>query len=469
MTDRAGPRLISESVAYAAIEAGQNLLALIVVPFSLFWLTPLDMGVVTLAILASQVVLVVGTLGLDFALIRYYFRWTDAQRPGRAKGILVAVLAWALLLTMAAAWAWNVWRDQPWAAMAFMAASAGTGLAVRAIPMALLRVTSGLRRYAAVAVFGSVTQAVTQIGLLAAGAGPVGYLAGVSISAWLSALLASGLMLRDVTANGIGLPDGQFLRFAAIGAGSSLFNRLVSGADRLALSAWSTLDALGVYGTAARWSTPLRMVSGATKLALSPELSREEGRAGVSEAAARATAPFVTLLALLAAVLQLSSWCILFTPWRTVLSDFQPLLSILLMAQLLGALTFIDQVVLFYLDRPTRSTLLSALNAILTVTGLVWLVPRHGATGAAAVQLAANAATLIILGAVTASLPWRSLRVGRVVLVSAVCTLAACLAAPIVSGIVTLAGGAVLASWTWHDLEVARRIEQWRLWGRPAR
>jgi O-antigen/teichoic acid export membrane protein len=451
--------MISESTAYAAVEAGQNLIGVLIVPASLFWLSPADMGVVTLGLLISQIVLVVSTLGLDFALIRYYFTWPAEDRNAFVGGILASCTAASVGITIAATVTLALSRGSAggvWSS----AIAIGTGFAIRATPMAVYRVTSRLRQYAIVAIGGSIVQGLLQIALLASGAGVVGYLAGAMIGAWLSAIVACVMLIHEgAVAAPRWFPTGV-IKLAALNTLSSLFNRFVASADRLAVFAWSTPDALGIYGTAARWTIPVRLVGGATKTALAPALSRQEALGDLRSMGPSVIAPFVILLSFLAAVVQLSSWLLYLTPWAGELVPFQRLLSLLVLAQVLGAITVIDQLVLYYLSRPVHSVALAAFNAVAGVAGLIWLVPRYGATGAALVQLGANAATLGLVSFWSGGTLRTSSRTVAVLLALVCGTLAVWVMGAWATASTTAAATALLGVWSWQQVEGRKWIRR---------
>jgi O-antigen/teichoic acid export membrane protein len=447
-------------MAYAFVEAGQSALALLVVPASLFWLTPADMGAVTLAQLGSLLTLTIGACGLDFAIIRSYLKWPEDARGAHVRWILHAVTLWSIVLVAAAGAAWALRPDASWAAITFFSVAAGAGLAIRSVPMSIFRVTSRFRPYATVAVGGSAVQAALQLALLVGGAGLNGYLGAIAIACCGSAVLAWRLSPHGRTqAPGLA-PEPATVRIAAANVVSSLIDRLVSNADRFALSAWASIGALGVYGTAARMSMPLRIVTGATSMALAPAFSREEHGGRMADVSGVIVAPFVTLLGLVGSLLQLFSWSLWLTPWRTVLGDFQPLLSLLVLSQLVASVVVVGQLLLYYLDRPVQAGGLAVLNAIIMVGGLVWLVPSYGAPGAAIVQLLASISALVAVAATTHTLRWIAPRVLHVLAVSGAVTAAVWTAPPMAGAAATLAGSALLARWAWHDLDHGRLLRQ---------
>lgn len=453
MSERASAdvgRLASEAVIYTAIDAGQNFLAFLVVPASMFWLSPADMGVVTLSILGAQLVMAVAVLGLDVTLVRYYYTWATAARDAHVRGIFRIVSAWSLFLTVVAAGVLAT-ASVNGAVIWFATIAAGTGLAVRQIPLSVLRVTSGLRPYAALAIGGSFLQAACQILALARGWGVAGFLCSVSVAAWATALAGSYTLARSQAhARGnLALPDAGTQRFAAWSLLSAV-SRALAGVDRLAVYAWASMDTLGVYGTAARWALPLRMLSGGTGLALAPALSR-----GEATATGAVVSPLVVLLALLAAAIQLSSWALLFTPWHSLLSELQRVLALLVVAQLVGSLCLIGQTFLYYFDRASHSSALSASTVILTALGLVILVPRYGAIGAAIVQFAANLTVFIMLLIIKGG-AWLSRRVFIALAWLSLVCLSAWIETPVMAAALAVTATLPLVFSSWRDLQAGR-------------
>lgn len=441
-------RVLSESLAYTAIDAAQNLLALLVVPASLFWLSPADMGVVTLALVGTQIAMTVVTLGLDFGVIRFFLVWAEDDRQARAIGALWLVIGAAVAVTIAALLIARVWLPAD-TGVIVAAVTAGAALGVRAIPLAVFRVTSRLGIYAWVVVIGSAMQAVLQIALLAGGFRVTGFLAAAAIASWIGAGWATLLLLGRGSWVGR-WPDRATATLAGWSMGGALANRAASSVDRLALSWWSTVDALGVYGAASRWALPLRMVSGGTKLAIAPALSRAE-RSAEAHDASRSIAVFITLLALLSVALLGSSSLLVWTPWRSVTADFQRLLTLLLGAQLIGCLTLIAQVLLYYVGSSGQSTTLALVSAVSGIIALLWLVPHYGTTGAATAQLLSSLLTLLAFAWLAGDRHWAAMRADGPLLVLAAVLLVPWLGGPLATTAASLAGAALLSRGAWRE------------------
>jgi O-antigen/teichoic acid export membrane protein len=449
-------RVISESLAYTAIDAAQNVLALAVVPASLFWLTPADMGVVTLALVVTQFAMTGAAVGLDFSVVRFFLQWPADDRSRRAVGVLLVVTCAAILMTggtLIVNQAFGLVETVPLAA----AVAAGAGLAVRSIPLAVFRVTSDLRRYGSTVIAASALQATLQIAALLLGYHVNGFLVAAAIASWLPTIWAAWHLGHH--SQGVIWPDMATWRLAGWSLAGGLANRSTANVDRLALWLWTTVDAIGVYGTASRWSLPLRMVSGGTKLAIAPALSRAEddGEASAT-AAADAVSTFVSLLALLSVLLLASSALMVLTPWRDVLPQFQRLLALLLAAQLLSCLTLIAQVLLYYADQSARSATVAFVSAITVVAGLFWLVPSYGATGAATAQCGASLVTLAAFRVLAGRAERAAINAIRPLLLLSAALASPWLLGPIATGVFATAVAAVLArsAWgAWRGLRMA--------------
>src|SRR5262245_65518575 len=123
----------------------------------MFWLSPADMGVVTLSILGAQLVMAVAVLGLDVTLVRFYYTWATATRDAHVRGIFRIVSAWSLFLTVVAAGVLAT-AFVNGAVNCIATIAAGTCLAVRQIPLSVLGIASGLPPYAAIAIDGITPQ-----------------------------------------------------------------------------------------------------------------------------------------------------------------------------------------------------------------------------------------------------------------------------------------------------------------------
>jgi hypothetical protein len=97
---------------------------------------------------------------------------------------------------------------------------------------------------------------------------------------------------------------------------------------------------------------------------------------------------------LVGALVAVGSWLVQLTPWTDSSLEMQRLVLLLLVAQFLTGLMFLGQVRLYYSPRPGSASIVAGLNAAVLLAGLIVLVPRSGAVGAAIAEIAAGGAGL---------------------------------------------------------------------------
>jgi O-antigen/teichoic acid export membrane protein len=389
--------LVSEGARYALVDVAQQALALVSLPIFFFLLTPDDFGIITIALVLTQVSLTLSTLGLDFSVMRLYYTWPPAERGGILAGVTLFSVAWSLVLI---AGAHVVLPLTAVGARAYWALSAGwwAGLAlgVRGVPLSVVRVQGAMRTYAVFVLGGAVVQVVLQIALVAARFGPAGYMLGYALGAAASALVALYSIRREYTWAG---PFWKLPRdtvsFTARVLPSILFARAVAVSDRVVLARWSSQTTLGVYGAASRFTTPIKFLSGGFKLALAPLMSRQEHSGTLDAEFARLSRFLVLGMLLVGALVAAGTWLVQLTPWADTSRDMQRLVGLLLVAQFLSGLMFLGQVRLYYSTRPGSASVAAGINAAVLFGGLLWLVPRMGATGAALAGVISGAAGLV--------------------------------------------------------------------------
>jgi O-antigen/teichoic acid export membrane protein len=388
--------LLSEGAVYALVDVAQQALALVALPVFFFFLTPADFGLITTSLVLTQVGLTLSTLGLDFSVMRLYFKWPAGDRSRLVAGVTLLSVLWSAALAAAAH---LVLGYAAAGRAAYWTLSfgwwAGLALGLRGVPLSIVRVTGAMRAYATFVIGGALTQVLLQAALVSAGLGPAGYMLGYAAGALASAVVALFVVRHeyDWACAAWKLPR-ETIAFTARVLPSILFARAVAVSDRVVLARWSTQESLGLYGAASRFTTPIKFLSGGFKLALAPLLSREE-RAGSIDLAFAGLAQFIVLgMLLIGALVALGSWFVQLTPWGANSHEMQRLVGLLLVAQLLSGLMFLGQVRLYYSPRPGSASIVAGINAVVLIGGLVLLVPRSGAIGAAVAEVLAGAAGL---------------------------------------------------------------------------
>lgn len=389
-----GARLASEGAAYTMVELAQQALGLAAIPVVFWYLTPGEFGIVTWALVVSQLGTTLASAGLDFSLLRHHYQ-LDAgsrarqQRHALGRAVLLATGFGALAIVA------GRWSPPDERAPLLLGAAAGLILGVRSLPVASLRAEGRLRRYAAVQLGGTLCQVVVQIVLLMMGFGATGYMWGY---------VAGAAVVLPVALAGFGggrgsPPQGQVdrtvSRYAWEVFPATLLNRVQLLADRALLTGWGGTEAVGLYGAALRLATPVKLLSGGLKTALAPALSRAEADAVNQDVAAAPLARLVMLTTLpLGSAAAIAGWCVQLTPWQPHWLAFQRALSVLLFAQILQSLAFVLQTLVYYSRSPRRAGWISGAQATTLIAALLVLVPLAGGQGAALAQLLAGLAAV---------------------------------------------------------------------------
>jgi O-antigen/teichoic acid export membrane protein len=394
MTTSLHNRLLAEGVGYTGIDALQQAIALASMPVVLLLIDPAEFGAITWALVWMQLALATGALGLDFALLRQYEGIVPALRPATCARVLTLSVVLAALSAALIAAAIAAAPAQPSTTrMVWTGAGIGLLLAVRGVPLAVLRAARDVRRYGALMLGGALLQAVGQVGGALVRPDALGYMAGYLMATAAGLIWAIAVTRRDFEWRQFGRwPDAALVRYAVAVLPSVLFNRVIASADRLVLFYGHDLRTLGTYGLAARLSLPLKMLSGGFKTALAPALGQAERQGADVAGVVLSFGDFVTRLLLCgSSLLLLGLELLALTPWRgEIASEVGSLLAVLLVGQAAAAHAALLQTVVYYSPRPGRAGLAGGLSAAVLLAGIAGLVPRYGAMGAAFAQVLAS-------------------------------------------------------------------------------
>jgi O-antigen/teichoic acid export membrane protein len=395
--------LLAEGGIYAVVEIAQQGMTLLTLPVLLFFMTAEDFGVVTTAVVISQVTMLIGTLGLDFSLLRLYFKWEDDERVALASGILFVSIIWCLFLTLVfVAGASRFPLIQAHGVSLLLGALAGFAQGIRNIPLSVLRVTGAMRAYAWAELGSAVVRGLLQLILVWVGFGAVGYMLGYAVGPAVSAMMsiASISSVFKWRSARLSLTKSVWVYTAKIFP-SLAFNRLVAVSDRLVLFQWTTLDGLGIYGIASRFCSCLKLLTGGLKLALAPAMSRAEAERLDSRLLYSNLSRLMLLTMLsIGSALLMSVWFVQFTPWADNAMEIARLVGLLILAQLLGGLGLIWQLSFYYSSEPQAVSTAATVSAVTLFIALFSLVPSLGLTGAASAQLIAAAANIAVLATI---------------------------------------------------------------------
>jgi O-antigen/teichoic acid export membrane protein len=403
VTAGAERRVAAESVKYALVDAVQQAISVVVTPIALLYLTFDEFGVVTGAIVLSQIALSLSTGGLDLAIIRFYYQTSEKDRAQLVGAVSAVALASTLVLgaALSAGLPENAWEG-PF----LLGWWGGLALGLRNVFIAVMRMRGDFSSYAATMIGGSTAQAIAQLILLAAGWGVSGYLIGYAAAAAASMLFAWLTVARHLTVRPNSLALGRDIRRYILSVWPSvILNRFLLVLDRIVLGRFADLSVLGVYGAATRMTAPLKLVSGGFKLALSPALARAESE-GLNQGSLvdRLGRLLVVVMLLLGSLLATVMWFAAFTPWAPRATELQQILGVLLVAQFLSALSVMGQVSAYFSRSPQDASIVAGVSGFVLVLGLLLFIPAGG-LGAAAAQLLSGACGFAVVVITTARRP----------------------------------------------------------------
>jgi O-antigen/teichoic acid export membrane protein len=398
--------LFADGAVYAVVEVIQQGLGFVALPLFLFFLDAKEFGAVTWGVTVAQVAAGVATLGLEFSVMRLYWRWPESERTRILARIAAVALAWSALGGIAASLA--IWHLAPTGLRTpiVLGVWAGAALGVRSIALSVVRVRGPIRQYARLVLTGAGLQ--TAIGLLLVWIGwkATGYLAGYAFGAIFTVAPALRELgpWRSWWTGGLRLPK-DVVTYTVHTFPANMINRLAAVADRLVLGSIGSIDTLGLYGVAARFTVPVRFMSGVFKMTLGPSLSRSEA-SGAVDAIFRRLSSLVTILMLLSgSVVALAVWFVRVTPWAPAQGALQRIALILLLAEFLAAMTSLGQLRLYYSSSPKDASIAAIGSVAALVTLLMVLVPHFGGNGAAAAKILASVIGVAAVIAVSARRP----------------------------------------------------------------
>ena len=394
--------VLTESGIYALVDVSQQIVTLLTLPVFFFFLSVEDFGVITGAVVVSQLTMFLSTVGLDFSLLRSYYVWPEEERVRLTSGIFLVTALWSLAIALLSVWVIDALSDsRTYRLPLILGAWSGLILGVRNVPLSVMRVRGMMRTYAGAEIGAAIGRGASQLVLVALGLGSVGYMVGYAVAPALSllALLLTARSWLDWRHARWMLPRDLWLYTAKV-LPSLIFTRFLAIVDRAILFKWSNLDSLGLYGAASRFSSSLKLFTGGFKMAIAPALSRTEAdRAASAEVYSRLSRLLLLTMLCTGSALMLAAWCVQFTPWAASWVQMQRLVGVLLLAQFLGGIALIRQMGTYYSPRPHTASLAAGGSAVVLVAALFLMVPHYGAMGAAAAQIAGAAVNIVLLGA----------------------------------------------------------------------
>lgn len=374
----------------------------------IYWqtLAPQDFGVIGIAQLLQTLLIPVLTFGLADAAQRFFFEWTQAERPRKVFTLVVSVAVAAGIICatidlIGGAVLGSLFRQvpfDPYFRIALWSAFLG-GLSL--VPLALLRVEERIGIFSAIIVISFLVQAATGVYLVIYWeAGPAGYLMGTLAGSAVSAFMSLGAMANRMKAEfdigclkvslGYGLPPAM-----------ALFIESLSGAlDRFFLDKYVSLTHIGLYNLANQFGSGFNVFNLALKTSWIPFLYRAAAeRKDTPDVLGRFAVLYLALLAVPAlAVALLAEDFINFFGGERYRGVYRYVPAFVLYYFVWGMLSAMGR----GMDLAKRTALwplVPSAGLLVSLAGLWLLVPVYGVAGAlVAILLAVIARAIVQIG-----------------------------------------------------------------------
>lgn len=253
-----GSRLTRDLVVYGLGGSGAKVINAALLPVFTRILTPGDLGVIDLLTSVASIVMVVGGLGLESALIYFYARADD---PAERKIITSTALTTALVGTSIAGLVALVGEPLLRATLGSSEYSPAYVLTLVFVPINLsagivldvLRLEFRSRVYAVLGFFRAVGTAVLAIAIVVAtGTGVAGYIVSQIIIAIVSVVVGSWLIRGSLSARPSVAVLGRLLGYGLPLVPLGITAWILTWSDRIFLAGYGYVGELGLYAVANR-------------------------------------------------------------------------------------------------------------------------------------------------------------------------------------------------------------------------
>ena len=402
-------KALKVNLAYAIGSATNSAALFLLVPYLVNALTPGEYGAWSLLEIGILLLSCFLLAGLDVGLMREYWLLDGEKERARLAGTaLIAAVVWGVLLTglLGAALFVGRWHwDFPGAPYT-LGLALGIGLleAVFALLLTIFRIREKALTFVALSVGRLVSVLGLSIGLVQAGGGIAGALAGRLLASTLSLGVAVVLGRHYLV---LKLDWARLRRMARYGLPllpANLASYVLFASDRYVLQYFSTLEVVGIYTFAYKVATTLDvLITRPFALDWAPRRFKIAAQADAPHKYAQVLLIYLYggalfSLVVLAATPTVYVWIAPARYWEGM-----RVVPVILAAYLIYGLSYPLNVGIMLKDQTRYLPLIGWLAAGVCLALNLWLIPNYGMLGAAW-------ATLIAYGVWTGAITWVSLR-----------------------------------------------------------
>jgi O-antigen/teichoic acid export membrane protein len=449
-----GKSLFRESLTYAVGVVGAALIGFVAIPVYTRALGPEEYGQLALAMALTAMVMPLASMGLDVALVRYWFTpKTEASRRSMLASLLVFAGLWSLILTILGclgvfllSGVFGITRDMQLLYCLGMASI----LPAQIFAHLLQVLRNQFRPVAFVAI--SILAALfgTAFGLflvVAVDTGAVGPLAGTIVTGLLGCLLALPLVRSQVRGVIRWSSISPLLRLGLPLVPASLAFWIFSGFDRLVVGSQTT-DIAG-YAVAAQLVLPMSLLVTAIGQAWLPRITSEyeERPNAAANAICRGVEYFLAAFASIAVVIGLLAPVLIGVVAGSDYEDGAKVLPLLATANAFLGASLATSTGALLAKKTARTPLITVAIAVVDIVLLLTLVPRIGILGAGIALLVSYVGMLWLSFAYSQSVLRMPYRTGRLAVLSGVAMLQAVLLSVWPSSPISWLAAAIPIAW----------------------
>lgn len=399
-------RIVRGSTNYGLGGMLPQVISFLLVPVYTRFLTPGDYGAADVVGALGAVLVILFRLGITGAVIRFFFD----HREGEALSRYISTVAWFLVAWTALAAALLTLAGP----LVFAHVAPGVAflpLGLLGIWTAALGVLPDLQRRLLQAMERSkdhlwltlleflVTVSFTLIFVVGMRLGVLGVLAAPFLASVVMTAVSVGFLRRYWRRVVDRAMLRESFRYGAPMLPHHLSSWLMSLANRLFLNGFTTTEAVGLFGIASRFSSPLNVIFSAVSAAWVPAyfaLRKEETVQGRDQAGRLVEQLAVVIVGgSLGLALFGRDLIPLITP--DAYHEAGGLVPVLALSGLLRGFYLLVVAEIFFSKRTWWVTLATAVGAVSSVLGSLLMVPRWGATGSAWSMVLSNALVLFIV------------------------------------------------------------------------
>ncbi len=390
--------LVKGSALYISGDLATKLLAFILIPFYTRYLIPADYGIIEVIKAFTQVLTIVCGLGLNGALVRFYFEYSEPEDRARFFGTTVfALIGSAFLVILVFDLIGQIWFDHFFSGIPFhpyMRLAIWTVFltSTSSIVLVLYRVRQEPGKYITFQLVQSFLGFALIIYFIVEWQnGALGKLQGEFVAA-ISVGILCVVLVRPYIRLYCSWPDvKKSLKFSVPLVPHLIFWWIMDLSDRMLLQYYTTLSEVGVYALGYNMASVMMVAIAGLNNAWAPYFFSMSNRPGAKDIIAKLLLYGLCVILFVGLVLVLVARELVLLITTPEYYEAYRVMQVIVLAFIFTGVSTILANLIFYGKTSHRLPLLTGLSACVNIGLNILLIPRFGMMGAAYATLIAMA------------------------------------------------------------------------------